>query len=236
MNVIKKIWENRWVLRSLHKTIFFNFHYLPFKQAIRLPIWLYKPSFGKLKGSVSIDNSQYLKPGMIRMGYFSVDLYANNGIYFNNSGKIVFKGSALIGNNCYISNGSKSTTIFGNDFRATTSLKLSCYHYIEFGEHDRFGWDCLITDTDFHKLSRKDGTYTKGYNSIIIGKYNWFGNGCHILKGTKTPDYLTIQAGTWFTGKINIPEYSVVGNKRENIVLASDVWLDPQNEKIEFAD
>lgn len=30
---------------SLFGTLYFNFHYLPFKQAVRLPIYLHKPYF-----------------------------------------------------------------------------------------------------------------------------------------------------------------------------------------------
>lgn len=30
---------------SLFGTVYFNFHYLPFKQAVRLPIYLHKPYF-----------------------------------------------------------------------------------------------------------------------------------------------------------------------------------------------
>ncbi len=222
------------MLRSIHKTIFFNFYYLPFRQAIKLPIWLYKPKFGKLGGTLTIDGSAHIKPGMIRMGYFGVELFANNGIYFSNSGNIIFKGRASIGNNSYISTGKNSTTIFGSQFGATTTFRLTCYNYVEFGEQVLFGWDCLVMDTDFHKLTRKDGSYTAGYAPIRIGSHNWFGNGCHIMKGAETPDYLTVQAGTWLIGKVDVPNYSVIGNKKDAIVIASDLWLDPQNEQIDY--
>lgn len=42
------------VLRYIFPTVYFNFHYLPFKQAIKLPIVFYKPHFGMLKGKVLI--------------------------------------------------------------------------------------------------------------------------------------------------------------------------------------
>lgn len=43
------------LLRYLIPNIYFNFHYLPFKQAFKLPIVFYKPHFGMLKGKVSIN-------------------------------------------------------------------------------------------------------------------------------------------------------------------------------------
>ena len=53
--LFKSIWKYRWMLRNLSSTIYFNFHYLPLKQAIHLPIWLYKPHLVKCCGSVEIN-------------------------------------------------------------------------------------------------------------------------------------------------------------------------------------
>ena len=55
MIILSKIWKNRKVFRSILPTIYFNFHYLPFNQAIKLPILLYKPKFYDLKGTVEIN-------------------------------------------------------------------------------------------------------------------------------------------------------------------------------------
>lgn len=57
MNLIKifrKIKREAWVLKYIIPTIYFNFHYLPFKQAVKLPILLYKPHFLNLKGKIII--------------------------------------------------------------------------------------------------------------------------------------------------------------------------------------
>lgn len=53
-NYFSKIWNRRRDLRSLPYSIYFNFHYLPFRQAVKLPILLYKPKLLKLKGIVKI--------------------------------------------------------------------------------------------------------------------------------------------------------------------------------------
>ncbi len=47
MNLILKIWNKKWILRNILQTLYINFHYLPFKQAIKLPILVYKPKFIK---------------------------------------------------------------------------------------------------------------------------------------------------------------------------------------------
>ena len=49
MKAINKLKNYSWCLRSLLSSIYFNFHYLPLSQAMKLPILLYKPKFGSLK-------------------------------------------------------------------------------------------------------------------------------------------------------------------------------------------
>lgn len=227
----KKAWGYRWLFRSLFKTIYFNFHFLPFKQAVLLPIWLYKPRFGQLTGKIHINND-HPRTGMIKLGNFDVGLYPNNGIYLSIEGVITFHGTSLIGNDSYVCIGPSAFIEFGNNFRATASFKLSCFFRIIFSDNVRFGWDCLISDSDFHKMRLVDGGYSKGYGDIHIGESNWIANGCKILKGTNTPDFCTISSGTTTKGVIDVPQYSVIGQNPEIIVISKGRWLDPENNSI----
>lgn len=229
-SLLKKLWKNKWVFRNLFSTIYFNFHYLPFNQARKLPIILHKPRFGKLKGQIVILGE--VKTGMIKLGYFDVGIYQNNGIYFSNKGEIIFKGRTEIGNDSYISIGASSKVIFGEHFVATTTFRLTSLINVTFGNHVRFGWDCLVMDTDFHRLKRLDGTLTKGFGAISIGNNNWIGNGCRIMKDTITPDYCTISAGTWISGKVAAKPYSIIGNNRAIQIIKTGYFLDPSDNNI----
>lgn len=230
VNLLIKIWDNKWILRSILSTIYFNFRCLPFKQAIKLPIILYKPRFGSLKGAIHIPGGG--KTGMIKLGYFDVGIYQNNGIYFSNEGEIFFNGRTEIGNDSYIGVGPQSRVSFGKNFIATTTFRLTSFAGVTFGEYVRFGWDCIVMDSDFHRLKSIDGKTSKGYGKITIGSYNWIGNGCRIMKKSVTPDYCTISAGTWISGKIEVDPYSVIGNKRDVQVLKSGLYLDPLDNNI----
>lgn len=76
-SILKQIWKEKWIFRFLIQSIFFNFHYLPFRQAIKLPILLYKPKFISLKGRVIISAS-HVKTGMIILGKLNVPIYRNH--------------------------------------------------------------------------------------------------------------------------------------------------------------
>ena len=187
------IWKHKWVLRSIFKTIYFNFHYLPINQAYKLPIILYKPHFVRLKGKIIIEGP--IKTGMISLGRYRVALYPNNGIVIeNHGGTIIFKGNCSIGNNSFICIGPQANVVFGKNFHSTSSLKLASYYNIEFKNNVLCGWDCLFIDTDFHQLTTLDPASPPphAYNKIIIGDYCWFAMNNTILKGTILSDHTIV--------------------------------------------
>lgn len=46
------------VVRYLIPTLYFNLKYLPFSQAVKLPIILYKPHLYKMRGRIVIEGAQ----------------------------------------------------------------------------------------------------------------------------------------------------------------------------------
>ena len=220
-----------WVIRYLFSIIYFNYHYLPFRQAVFLPIWLYKPNFLNFSGRVMISKRK-VYPGMIKLGHRVVTIYPNTGIIWDNKGTIVFEGACQIGNNSAISVGPKGKVSFGENFMATTTLRLVCYYKVKIGTLTTIGWDCIIMDTDQHRITRLDGSQSKGYGSVIIGKECWITNRCTVLKNTILGDKITIASGTTISGNYSdIPEMTVVGFTG-NIRMISRGYLDRLNDEI----
>lgn len=232
--IIRKCYKKKWVLRNFIYTIFFNFRYLPLKQAVLLPIWLYKPSCCG-KGRIVIESNRVF-PGMIELGSNQVMLYSNSGVRIQLDGTIVFHGRTVIGNNSALSIGKKGTLDIGDDFRCFSTLRLVCYNKITIGRKCRVGWDCLVTDTDFHRLKKCGGGYTKGYGEIKIGNYNWIGSKCVVLKKTQTSDYTTIQAGCCLNKKYDAPPYSILGSNNEIVAKRLGFWLDPDDDVIQYVE
>lgn len=209
-NKIKTLWALRWALRSLPQTLYFNFHYLPWRQAIRLPILLYKPKLKAVRGSVRIEG--VVKPGMIHLGENLVPLFPNDGVMFeNNGGDIVFNGTCILGNSTKISVGPGARLEFGDRNSASAALKLACYKEITLHDKVRLGWDVTMFDCDFHKMTLLSGGHTDPYRRIEIGENCWIGYSCTILKGTFLPSFTTVSAKTVLNKRYDIPEYCVIG-------------------------
>ncbi len=234
--MLKKLWNNKWILRSILKTIYFNFRYLPIAQAVKLPILLYKASLKQCRGSVEIKAKQ-ITTGMIKLGINRVSIYPNTGFFYeNHGGRLVFKGKCTIGNNSYISIGKDANLIFGDSFSCSTSMKCVCYKRVEFQKDVRVGWDCIFMDTDFHCMKTKDGQKTKGYGSILVGEGNWIGSKCMILKNTKTSNYNTISANSLTNRDLTIfADYSVLGGCPVKLI-AKGLYRDFKDDVITYED
>lgn len=219
---------------SILKTIWFNFHYLPFRQAIHIPIFCYKIRTRKAKGEVIIDSND-IRTGMIQLGNDIVGIYPNNGVTWENAGRIIFRGTAKFGNNCSICIGRKGTLDLSNNFITNAATKIICVYSIRIAENARIGWETLIMDTSFHRIKGLDGKLKgKGYGEIVLGKNNWLGTKCTVFPGAKTPDYCIIGAGSFLNKDISdwATHIMVVGNPVQ--IKVRDVWRDVNDDAPEI--
>lgn len=231
MKRIIELWKNRKRFRYIIPTIYFNFHYLPFKQAIKLPILLYKPELLSCKGKIIIDCPR-IKFAMIRMGFRNVSIYPNNGVKWeNNGGTVIFKGDARIGNDTYLSLGEKTIVEIGNNFVSRAGMKLVSWRGIKFGESTSLGWGCLVMDTNIHPLyDLKKKEFKQASGPIVIGDYNWFGTECKIMHSVTTPERCIFGMGTIVTRGCIAKSYCVMGGSPIR-VLTENVIRDLSHDK-----
>ena len=175
-----------------------------------------------------------IKPGMIRLGVFSVSIYPSRGFMIENRGSIIFRGRCSIGNDSYISVGKSGTLIFGDSYSATTSLKIACYDIIEFGKDVSCGWECTFMDTDFHRMKYLDGRESpKPYGPIRIGDGCWFGFRSVVQKNTVLPRRTTVASNSLVNKAYNIPEASIIAGQPAKLVKTG-IYRDMNDDKINY--
>ncbi len=174
MKVLKKI-------RVILYSVYFNFRYLPFKQALVLPIFIYKIDF--FGGGKIVIDSLKIKRGMVKLGFRRAATFPNTGLSLLNKGKIIFKGQCVIGNDCSISVDQGASVVFGDDFKVNAGLRLESHSSIVFGNHVLIGWEVTFIDTKPEYC-----TNTLDQNGIEIGHNNWLSTRCLVLGAVKTPD------------------------------------------------
>lgn len=230
--LLKRRWE---LLKSLPLSLYFNFHYLPIKQAIKLPIILYNPSFWALKGKVVIDSSK-ISFGMIRLGLFNASINKGKGfVWMNEAGTVIFHGcfSAGPGSVMKISH-PHAVLEFGNNVGNASSLRIDCHYNISIGENSRFGWGVIIMDSNLHRLKNSDGSWAgSGFDAIEIGDNSWLSSQTVVLPGTKFPSYSVCALGS-----ILNRNYSSFGNGlfagRPAKMIKSGIWSDVFDSDIDY--
>lgn len=223
----------KFILLYLLPSIYFNLRYLPFKQALKIPIFLYKPKFYKLSGKIEIKGK--ISTGMIKMGFPNVCLYPNDGVVLEIKGKIIFNGKAFFGNNSKITIGEKGLFEVGYGIKSSAAIRIICYHYIKLGDNCRFGWEVLLMDTSFHPLKdcENNNFLGKGYAPIIIGNNNWLASKVIVMSGVETPNYCIIGARSLVTKKIDAPEYSLLAGSPPKIIRTG-VYRDISDDMCEY--
>lgn len=231
--IIRRIEDMFFNRVSWLKTVYFNFHYLPFKQAVKLPIYLHRPHFHRewggvslrLKGKVIIE-SEVISRGMIRMGFIQSTSHPDHGILWSNEGTVIFKGKCKIAQGSAIRNGG-GILVIGKNFSGNPNTKFFCYERIEIGNDVVGSWDVNICDYDFHAMKDAQTDEKRNpYGPILIGDNNWIGQNVIILKNTTTPKYITMAAGSVVSGKYECKEKSILMGNPAVVVAEGKRYMD----------
>lgn len=203
---------------SLFKTLYVNFRVLPFRLAIKFPIYIYgRVKLYSLRGDVEIHDE--ITRGMIKLGYKQGAFSASKGsamILLASGTKLIFNGPCMFDFDYAIRITGKGVVNIGEYIGFGSDTKIYCEESIIIGDYCRIPFGTTFMDTNYHySINTKTGQIHRKSAPIHIGRYNWIGNTSTIMKGTRTPDG-AIVASKSFLNK----DYVKLGNGEENIVLA----------------
>lgn len=217
---MKRFW--RFLLKINLKTIYFNFKYLPFKQAIHLPILVSNKLYLRVcLGEIKIDAPLHL--GMIQIGFGNVGLFDNkkSRSIWDVSGRVIFKGDCHIGHGSKISVGLNGNLIIGENLLVTAESTIVSFHEVEIGDNCLLSWDILIMDTDYHEIKDEQDKIINADSPVVIGNKVWIGCRTLVLKGAVIPNGSVIGANSVVTQKLETEHALYVGNPckktKENI-------------------
>lgn len=227
-----KKWDNK--RYSVLKTIYFNFHYLPWKQACKLPILLRNVKLKDMKGKIVIDAKE-IKKGMIKIGKKGRNFWCPNDVSTIDirGGKLVFIGGNIrFRQGSHIRVDEKGLMEINKGFTAASNCNLICYYHVVFGENTHLGWDVTIMDTNWHKLlDLYSNTYIKMFASVRIGSHCWIGAKSSILQGTKLPDNTIVSYGSIVNIKLKEQHKLIGGNPAKIVGEGYAIQKETFNEK-----
>jgi acetyltransferase-like isoleucine patch superfamily enzyme len=199
------------IVRSIPKSIRFNFHYFPFKTALKMPVVVsHRTYLRELHGKVTIPEDA--ETGSIRIGFGDVGHYDRKRSWtiWQVSGEVDFKGRASIGHGSKIS--VRGRLELGDKFNITAESTIVCAKEIRFGNDCLVSWDVLVMDTDEHPIYTKEGERINEDRPIVVGDHVWIGCKCMLLKGAELPDHTILAAGTALRSAFRGEEQIIGGN------------------------
>ncbi|OUR99485.1 hypothetical protein A9Q86_12325 [Flavobacteriales bacterium 33_180_T64] len=170
---------------------------LPFSQAKKIPFYFFgRVKFSNLKGEVVIDAP--IKKGMVGFGQKFERRSVSKGIAeMNIQGKIVFKGYAHIGKDCYIGVDKNAYCEIGDMSCFGSDVTLQSCDEIIMGKWTRIGYESQVFDTNAHQMMNTlTGEHYAKTGKIKLGNYNSISNRVSIMPNTKTPDYCVIASNS----------------------------------------
>lgn len=199
--------------RLNYNTLFFNFNYFRFNQAIRFPVFVSRNvNLRKTSGEILFEAP--VKTGMIYLGFGDVGIFdkKRSRTIWQVSGKVVFQGNANIGHGSKIIVENQGTLVLGDNFTISAESSIVVSTMIKFGNNCLLSWDILIMDTDLHKIKDINNVIINDPKAIIIGENTWIGCRCLILKGVIIPSNSIIGANTTVSKKLETENCLYAGN------------------------
>ena len=209
-------------LLGLPKTIIFNFYYFPFIDAIKFPVFVsHRVWLKRLSGNLHLDE---IKPGIVKIGFGDVGIFdqRNSNTIWHVSGDVIFHGKANVNHGVKFS--VSGILEMGEKFTITAESTIVAKEKISIGKNVLLSWDCLIMDTDFHKIYDFDSKYINEPSQVIIGNNVWIGCRSLILKGVKIEDGTIVAAASTVTKSITQSNIVLGGNP--NRILKENIRWD----------
>ena len=151
------------------------------------------------------------------------------------NGTLIFKGECQISNGSAIVTGSKSVLSFGDQVNISDRATIICFHRIELGDYFNMSWQCTLCDNDFHALTdAESGKKNIPFAPIKIGDHCWMGQHSTILKGVELPAFVTIQAQSLVSRRIQCTERSIIGGNPAQILSSGKYYRNFQDDTPEY--
>ena len=198
------------LLLGLPKTLIFNFRYLPFSQACRLPVLVsHRVRLVKLGGTLQVAGQRF---GSVRLGMPDVDVFPGAG----RPSIWRVEGNVRLGNDVRIGPGISIVCTgeldIGDHVLMNARVTIFCAKQVVIARDTLISWDVTLVDNDFHALNDANGQCINPPAPIVIGERGWIGFNAIIAKDTKLAPGTVIGAGAVVRGTFEQPDCVLTGN------------------------
>lgn len=186
---------------SLWRSAWFNLRYLPFREAIHLPVLLGSNVQVRNCSRGSFMFVEGVKFGIIQLGFIDNHVNPDQASSLNILGKIIIHGTGrhMFGGGVRLIVNTNAVLEIGNDFAVSNQLRINVEKQITIGDNNMWSYEVNIMDTDSHKIYDSTGHYINPPHPVHIGNNVWIASKCTILKGVTLADGTIVAANSTIT-------------------------------------
>lgn len=198
MNIIRFFWKkiDFFSCYSLYNTLYLNFKVFPIKIALKLPIYVGKrvEMIGLHRGCIEFEKDITISKGIVNLFVSpSTPMFSNKGwslLRFLSDGKLVLGKNIELYNLSSLIITEVGVLNIGSNFLMNQRSLIYCARKVDIGRCCRIGWNCQITDNDFHLLYNDNSKTIKSpYGNVILGNNVWLANSVTVVKNCNIPAY-----------------------------------------------
>lgn len=185
---------------NVFATIYFNFKMFPFRQAIRMPFYMYgKWTFKILEGSIIVKGSK-IRTGMHRLGLDTAGGFfspARSCLAIHKDATFIIHPSVRIAQGVSITIQRGATLEAKEGCVISDNVKIICTSRVTIGENTRLAWETQLIDSNFHYTYNGDKRIVRRRSvPVYLAANCWFGNRCSIMPGTVTDEGCVFASGS----------------------------------------
>lgn len=138
------------------------------------------------------------------------------GVKIKGPGRLEMGRGSSIGRGTQIFIGEGASLVMGPGSRISDRGIINAVVGVSLGERARISWDVQILDSDFHSITRSDGSVSTPMDPIVIDDRAFIGANSMILKGVRVGRGAVVGAGSVVPRSV-APESIVAGNPSQVI-------------------
>lgn len=212
-------------LFSLPKTIWVNFRFLQFRDAIHLPLFVGADThIGPMKGTIVFETK--LSPFIVKFSWSGTNsrmVERKSFLSVGKKGRLIFKGKSIFGRGCslIVDYGEMSV---GNQFFCNRNCSFSCNDCVSISDDVMFGWNIEVLDSDNHEVIYDNNFEHKSHKPIFVGNHVWVAAYCHLLKGSRIADGSVVGYNSMVTKSFD-EECILLGGSPANVLKKGINWI-----------
>ncbi len=205
------------------KSLYYNFKFCKFSDAIRLPIVVARNATirGRSKSFLFEEHPGW---GGVTLG-FNRDYNSGAPSSIVNYGTIIIHGRShhSFGAGCSVLVKQGATLEIENNFGCTGDTRVWVHKLVRIGQNNLWSFGCTVLDGDDHQIFNTQIKRINEDKPITFGGDVWMGCNCTVLKGAVIPSNSIVAAGSLLTS-IPIKEGGCIITSGGHILKRNVSW------------